>query len=231
MPGCPDSALEKSGSCTAPRKSGSEACLAADRSRAGCSTGAADSGRPSRSPWLELSCRDLRIFGCGEQAIDGFPRRWLCRRGVIRASLTSHGSRNYRCTCCVAIHAVARNFTPSLPSRTIMASRRACLDVLRRSEPISRSSSASSSLRNFSSQSRNWASAPRAVTTAKRRISPWSQQCSSTQEATSQILRHHRQFSSSPASRHGHLEPPRPGEECATNSHSHALVLTHSDEQ
>ena len=106
-----------------------------------------------------------------------------------------------------------------------MASRRACLDVLRRSEALARNSSASSNLRNFSSQS-SWTTTPQAVTSAKRRISPWSQKALKTPHATSRVLRHHRQFSSSPTSRHGHLDPPRPGEECVTNSHFHESLLT-----
>lgn len=90
----------------------------------------------------------------------------------------------------------------------IMASRRTCLGLLRRGDAFTKKSSASSNLRTFSNPS-YWST--RRVQDAKR-ISLWSQS-SRSPLATSQILRHSKQFSSSPAPRHGHLDAPKPGEE------------------
>ncbi|KAI4682321.1 mitochondrial matrix iron-sulfur protein [Alternaria novae-zelandiae] len=90
-----------------------------------------------------------------------------------------------------------------------MAARRACVNALE--GRIAGARGASSSPRRFAS---NWAAAicRRSIQTQTTAVSTLS--TSTILKATSPSwLQSRRQFSSSPASRHGHLDPPRPGEE------------------
>jgi hypothetical protein len=93
----------------------------------------------------------------------------------------------------------------------IMASRRPCTSILKLSSTFSAKSahaSSSSSLRNFSSRAKsNWTCT---TSPAKRRtLLRYTQNLNS---ATSS-MHIHRQFSSTPTPRHGHLDEPKPGEE------------------
>ncbi|KAH3905413.1 hypothetical protein HBH56_217360 [Parastagonospora nodorum] len=90
-----------------------------------------------------------------------------------------------------------------------MASRRACVSVLRSSEACSsKSTCASSSLRKFSSRANGFAyPSPRA-----NAPSPRSLISSKSPKSTLQLLQT-RQFSSTPTPHHGHLDEPKPGEE------------------
>ncbi|KAH6159253.1 hypothetical protein HBI61_241000, partial [Parastagonospora nodorum] len=89
-----------------------------------------------------------------------------------------------------------------------MASRRACVSVLRSSEAYSsKSTCASSSLRKFSSRANGFAyPSPRA-----NAPSPRSLISSKSPKSTLQLLQT-RQFSSTPTPHHGHLDEPKPGE-------------------
>ncbi|KAH4149264.1 hypothetical protein HBH44_196890 [Parastagonospora nodorum] len=90
-----------------------------------------------------------------------------------------------------------------------MASRRACVSVLRSSEACSsKSTCASSSLRKFSSRANGFAyPSPRA-----NAPSPRSLISSKSPKSTLQLLQT-RQFSTTPPPHHGHLDEPKPGEE------------------
>jgi hypothetical protein len=91
----------------------------------------------------------------------------------------------------------------------IMASRRACVSVLRSSEAYSsKSTCASSSLRKFSSRASTFAyPSPRANAPSQRSLIS-----SKSPKPTLQLLQA-RQFSSTPTPHHGHLDEPKPGEE------------------
>lgn len=97
-----------------------------------------------------------------------------------------------------------------------MASRGVCLQALRSAEGrVAGSRSASWNMRTFSSQPSNWTSGicqKSAQFPAGARSLP-QQPSRIVTYAIPSWLRNRRQFSSSPASRHGHLDPPRPGEE------------------
>ncbi|KAH7353120.1 2Fe-2S ferredoxin-type domain-containing protein [Pyrenochaeta sp. MPI-SDFR-AT-0127] len=97
-----------------------------------------------------------------------------------------------------------------------MASSRTCVNAVRNSAAWSAGSrGASSGIRTFSSQSSNWASLiSHGIKPAASRPSTLLQQGPRLARASvPSWLRNRRHFSSSPASRHGHLDPPRPGEE------------------
>jgi hypothetical protein len=101
-----------------------------------------------------------------------------------------------------------------------MATRRTCISVLRQTEAFYSTWKASPSPRNFSSQSNNWTYTPRGINEAKRRVSPCSRQSYGILTTTTpSSLRNQRLFSSTPTPRHGHLDPPKPGEECVPNPH------------
>jgi hypothetical protein len=145
-------------------------------------------------------------------------RQW---RFVNRAlTLTSHSSRIYRCTTCTT--ATVRFSLPSLCTHNTlfsytMASRRTCLGVLKWSEGLpSRLRGASSGARNFTSETSNWTFViSQGCNESKKRLSAWTPQAPRILQATTQpFLRQRRLFSSSPAPRHGHLDAPKPGEEC-----------------
>jgi hypothetical protein len=144
-------------------------------------------------------------------------RQW---RWVIRAQLTSHSLRNYRCDNTISV--LLPFPFPGCLSRTIllfqfsiMASRRICISLLRQSDTFAtRASGASSNLQKFSSQSSTWTCAtPQGINEAKRRVSTCSRSFASMNHSNFQ---NRRPFSSTPAPRHGHLDTPKPGEECVT---------------
>jgi hypothetical protein len=99
-----------------------------------------------------------------------------------------------------------------------MAQRRVCLDVLRGVEAGARGAS-----RPFSSRPHNWTSSiyqqPPHTPTRTLRLP---QQHTSTISATSPSSR--RPFSSTPASRHEHIDPPKPGEESVSPLKSHPTI-------
>lgn len=104
----------------------------------------------------------------------------------------------------------------------IMASQSVFGNVLRCSAKLATASSARSS-RCFASQASNWAS--QSTAHAGRALAPRSQHPSRLVCAATPLRR---AFSSSPASRHGHLDKPKPGEECvqACTCHTHPSLLT-----
>jgi hypothetical protein len=139
------------------------------------------------------------------------------KSGAVRAgniSSTSHSIRNYRrprfsvsqCPLSTAI------FSPERPQKPGMAASRACSIVLE-----GRVAGARSALSTPQRLSSHWATTAcqrqmhthKAATSLPRRFSIATAK-------TPSWLRNSRQFSASHAPRHGHLDPPRPGEECVT---------------
>jgi hypothetical protein len=137
---------------------------------------------------------------------------------VIRAPLTSHSLRNYRCNNTISVRLpfpflLLLSRSSLLFQVNTMASRRTCISLLRQSETFaSKASGASSSFQKFSSRSNSWTCAtPRGINEARRRVSTSSRSLAS---MTPSNFQNRRQFSSTPAPRHGHLDTPKPGEEC-----------------
>ncbi|KAF2844709.1 ferredoxin [Plenodomus tracheiphilus IPT5] len=118
-----------------------------------------------------------------------------------------------------------------------MASPRTCLNALRLSQAgVAASRGALPSRRAYLRRVSNWAStSSRDAQSSRGGIGIVSQQDSNVVTASSPSwLRHRRHFSSSPASRHGHLDPPKPGEErhvtfIDKDGHSSTFVVADGD--
>lgn len=149
----------------------------------------------------------------------------LLRGGPCSLPLTSHSIRNYSLDDNCSFGFCSRTFFFDVFMR-IMASRRTCTTAFRRSEAFlsqKSGSSSSSSIQKFSRQSSNWTCpAPQQSNGVKQTSLNSYRKFIATPSST---LRIQRPFSSSPASRHGHLDTPAPGEESVTHSLNHYVVL------